>query len=177
MKKMLLFLFMISISLTIANAVEPVKTERVMDKAQIQKERQSRAAAFEKRLGLSDEQKIKAGYIRVQGHERLRPVMGQIMLKKQEAYMVKMSRMAVQMQEEKLKEIDEQIKALEKEATQIRKENMKEFESILTKEQKKILKQMKKEGRKKFNAEHPERKHNMMHPHPGFQPKMPIQTK
>ena len=32
---------------------------------------------------------------------------------------------------------------------------MKEFESILTKEQKKILKQMKKEGRKKYQQNHP----------------------
>ena len=31
---------------------------------------------------------------------------------------------------------------------------MKEFESIFTKEQKRTLKQMKKEGRKKYQAEH-----------------------
>ena len=44
---------------------------------------------------------------------------------------------------------------LEKKAKEIRKKNMKEFESILTREQRKILKNMKKEGRKKYQQAHP----------------------
>ena len=72
--------------------------------------------------------------------------------------MVKMSRIAVQVQEERLNAIDAELKVLEKKAHDIRKANMKEFESILTKEQKRTLKQMKKEGRKRYQAEHSLRK-------------------
>ena len=72
--------------------------------------------------------------------------------------MVKMSRIAVQAQEEKLAKIDAELKVLEKKAHDIRKANMKDFESILTRKQKKILKDMKKEGRKKYQANHPVKK-------------------
>lgn len=44
---------------------------------------------------------------------------------------------------------------LEKQAREIRQANMKEFESILTRQQKKTLKQMKKEGRKRYYQGHP----------------------
>ena len=84
----------------------------------------------------------------------MKPVIDEIKAKKQEAKMIKLSRMAVQMQEEKLAEIDKELKVLEKKAHEIRKQNMKDFESILTREQRKILKQMKQEGRKKFESEH-----------------------
>ena len=47
-------------------------------------------------------------------------------------------------------EIFPKIQELEKQANSIRKQNMKDFESILTRDQKKILKQMKKEGRQRF---------------------------
>ena len=49
-------------------------------------------------------------------------------------------------------------KVLEKKAHDIKKANMKEFESILTKEQRKILKEMKKEGRKRYQQNHPVQK-------------------
>ena len=117
--------------------------------------RQQREAAFEKRLGLTEEQKVKAREIRQNGHAKLKPIIEEIKSKKQEAKMIKMSRMAVQMQEEKLAVIDDELKVLEKKAHDIRKANMKEFESILTRKQKRILKDMKKEGRKKYHAEHP----------------------
>ena len=70
-------------------------------------------------------------------NEALKPVMEEIKAKKQEAEMIRRSRMAVRMQEEKLTEIDAELAVLEKKANEIRKANMKEFESILTKQQKK----------------------------------------
>lgn len=111
--------------------------------------------AFEKRLALTEEQKIQAKEIRMKGHEQLRPVIEEIKNKKQEAKMVKMSRIAVQVQEERLEAIDKELRVLEKKAHDIRKANMKEFESILTRNQKRILKQMKKEGRKNYHQIHP----------------------
>lgn len=127
--------------------------------AKIQREK-----AFEKRLELTEEQKIKAKEIRVKGHEKIKPIIEEIKAKKQEAKMVKMSRIAVQVQEERLAVIDAELKVLEKKAHDIRKANMKEFESILTFKQKRILKQMKKEGRKKYQAAHPSQKTLMTMP-------------
>ena len=119
-------------------------------KEEIMQRRKAREAAFEQKLGLTDEQKIKAKELRIKAHEKMKPIMEEIKSKKQEAKMVKLSRMAVQAQEEKLAVLNTEIKELEKKANEIRKQNMKEFESILTRNQKKILKQMKQEGRKKF---------------------------
>ena len=99
-------------------------------------------------------QKIKARELRIQGRQKMKPVLEEIKAKKQEARMVKMSRIAVQMQEEKLAQIDKELAVLEKKANEIRKQNMKDFEAILTKDQKKILKNMKKEGRKNFERGH-----------------------
>ncbi len=118
------------------------------------KMRKEREAAFEQKLGLTEAQKAKVKELRIEGRKKMKPVMEQIKLKKQEAKVVKLSRISTQMQEEKLAVIDKELAALEKQAREIRKQNMKDFESILTKDQKKILKQMKKEGREKFKRGH-----------------------
>ena len=150
MKKLLVLLMTFLFSLTLVQAEEGKINPEHLKSIKAQREK-----AFELRLGLSEEQKVKAKEIRLRGHEKLKPVIEEIISKKQEAKMVKMSRIAVQVQEERLAKIDMELKVLEKKAHSIRKENMKEFESILTKEQKKILKQMKQEGRKKYHAAHP----------------------
>ena len=108
---------------------------------------------FEKRLKLTDAQKEQAKQIRMKGHEEMKPIMEKIKLLKQEKQAVKLSRIAVQMQQEKIAEIDAQIRDLRKQAHELRVKNMKEFESILTAKQKKELKTMKEEGRKKFEKE------------------------
>jgi len=154
MKKLFVLLTCLSILTGNVCANEAIKNYS----PQIEKHKEMRLQkekAFEKRLNLTEEQKIKAKEIRVNGHKKIKPVVEKIIAKKQEAKMVKMSRISVQLQEERLKIIDKEIKALEKEAHKIRNANMKEFESILTYEQKKILKQMKKEGRKKYKTAHP----------------------
>ena len=134
------------------NAAEDVVQKPA--KEEIIQQRKAREAAFEQKLGLTEAQKAKAKELRIKGRERMKPVIDENKAKKQEAKMIKLSRMAVQMQEEKLAEIDKELKVLEKKAHEIRKQNMKDFESILTREQRKILKQMKQEGRKKFESEH-----------------------
>lgn len=161
MKKLLIMFSVLAMTTAIANAGE-VKTTTAPNadkKATIQKEfndmRLKREAAFERRLGLTEVQKLKAREIRNEGHAKLKPIMEEIKGKHQEAEMVRRSRITVQAQEEKLAAIDEDLKVLEKKAQEIRKENMKKFESILTRAQKKTLKQMKKEGRDKFHRSHP----------------------
>ena len=166
MKKLLVMIFAMCIATTYANAVEqtvPVKAENKQEyKSKQDAMRKHRENAFEQRLGLTEVQKLKAREIRISGHDKIRPVINSILYKKQEAEMIRRSRMAVQMQEEKLAEIDKELAELEKKAQAIRKENMKEFESILTWKQKRILKQMKKEGRKKYHQEHPMKRPMMM---------------
>lgn len=154
MKKLLVLLMAIIFSTVVINATEVTKPSQPQKQPQMNN-RLQREKAFEKRLGLTEEQKVKAKEIRVKGHEKLKPIIEEIVSKKQEAKMVKMSRIAVQVQEERLAKLDSELRILEKKAHDIRKENMREFESILTREQKKILKQMKKEGRKRYHAEHP----------------------
>lgn len=133
-------------------AEHPKKPE--ISREEMRQIHKAREAAFEKKLGLTEDQKVQARVLREQAHAKMKPIMDQIRDKKQEAKMVKLSRMAVQAQEEKLNEIDSEIKKLEKELHAIRKSNMKQFESLLTFKQRRILKQMKKEGRQRFDREH-----------------------
>ena len=153
MKKIFTILACLSILAGNAYANEAVKSFK-SPTSSYQKIRQEREKAFENKLKLTEEQKIKAKEIRLKSQEKLKPIFEEIISKKQEAKMVKMSRIAVIEQEKRLNAIDKEIKALEKQAHNIRKANMKEFESILTKEQKNILKQMKKEGRKRYKEKH-----------------------
>ena len=154
MKKLLVLLTLCTISLAQVNATETT-TQKPLTEKQKQELRIQRVQAFEKRLSLTEEQKVKAKELRIKGHEKIKPVMDEIISKKQEAKMIKMSRIAVQVQEERLDKIDKELKVLEKKAHDIRKANMKEFESILTRQQKRTLKQMKKEGRNRYHAQHP----------------------
>ena len=159
MKKLLILMSLMCLTTIGVNAAEGGKTQLPATAQEIQKSkdmiRVQRDAAFERRLNLTEVQKLKAKQLRQKGHEKLKPIMDEINSKKQEAEMVRRSRMAVSMQEEKLSEIDTELAVLEKKAKEIRKANMKEFESILTRQQRKILKEMKKEGRDRYRATHP----------------------
>ena len=118
---------------------------------QMKQMRRAHEQAFEQKLGLTEVQKLKSRELRKAGHEKMKPVMEQIKVKKQEADAIRNSKLTVQEQEEKLSVIDNDLAELKKQARDIKKQNMKDFESILTKDQKKTLKNMKKEGRKKFD--------------------------
>ena len=165
MKKTIALLFLLCLTLSV-NAAEEVKplnvTKQAEMQARMQEHKVQKEIAFERRLNLTEVQKLKAREIRKNGHEKLKPVLEQIVGKKKEAEMIRRSRMAVQMQEEKLVVIDAELSVLEKKAQSIRKSNMKEFESILTRDQKRILKEMKKEGRKRYHSAHPMYKHPVM---------------
>ena len=130
---------------------------KVPSHEQMQKIRKAHENAFEQKLGLTEVQKLKARELRKSGHEKIKPVMTEIKAKKQEAEMIRNSKMTVEAQEEKLTVIDKDLAKLQKEAQSIRKQNMKDFEGILTKEQKKTLKNMKKEGRKQFEQHRKQR--------------------
>lgn len=125
---------------------------------------QKRHAEFEKRLKLTDEQKAKAKELRQQGFEKMKPIMDKIKEKRAEIEAVKLSRISVQAQNEKIEQLKKEIGALKQEMHRLRMENMKSFEALLTKSQLKELKKMKEEGRKKFDKEFKN------HEHPKFGP-------
>lgn len=155
MKKLFVLLFAVgfAVSAVVAKEAQPQRPEQ-MKPTKMLELRKAREAAFEKKLGLTEEQKAQARELRIKGHEKMKPIMDQIRDKKKEAEMVKMSRIAIRDQEARLAVIDAELRKLEKQAMEIRKSNFKEFESILTREQKRTLKQMKKEGKQRFKAEH-----------------------
>lgn len=121
-------------------------------------------AEFEKRLKLTDEQKAKAKALREKGHEEMKPIMDAIRVKREEIKTVRLSRIAVQAQQEKIDKIRGEIRELNKKAHEIRMKNMKEFEAILTKKQLKELNKMKAEGRKKFEKEFKNKHHGEFRP-------------
>lgn len=178
MKKIMVMMVALALTIVTANAAENIKPANSNQTVQLKAidKKMMRDNAFEKRLELTEVQKLKARQIRQSGHEKLRPVIEQIKTKKQEAEMIRRSRMAVQMQEEKLSVIDDELRILEKQANEIRRANMKEFESILTRQQKKTLKQMKKEGRQKYHSAHPINMPKIMPPQ-GLYPKQNNITK
>lgn len=115
------------------------------------KQVRARENAFEQKLGLTEEQKNKIRELRTSGHEEMKPIMDQLYAKKRDAALIKQSRaLAVSEQEQKLNILDKEIKDLEKQANLLRRKNMKEFEGMLTREQKNTLKQMKQEGRQNY---------------------------
>ena len=135
---------------------KPTFDRKAPDMEQMKKIKKAHDAAFEQKLNLTEVQKLKARELRKAGHEKMAPVMKDIKAKKQEAEMVRNSKLTVEAKEEKLIVIDKDLAALQKQAKEIRKQNMKDFESILTKDQKKTLKNMKKEGRKNFDKQRKE---------------------
>ena len=173
MKKTLIIACLFCLTISAANATEQNNAVSTNHAQKIAAAKMHRDNAFERRLDLTEVQKLKARQIRQEGHEKLRPVIEQIKSKKQEAEMIRRSRMAVQMQEEKLTVIDAELKVLEKKANDIRKANMKEFESILTRQQKRTLKEMKKEGRKRYQSAHPSNIQKML-PQANFGPRPTI---
>ena len=130
---------------------KPVLTQEQIKKREIKREQ------FEKRLKLTEEQKVKIKELQQNGREQMKPIIEQIQAKRQEAEAVRRSRIAVEMQQEKLAEIQKDIQALKKQAHDLRMQNMKDFEAVLTKKQQKELKKMKEEGRKRFEKEHKNR--------------------
>ncbi len=114
---------------------------------------------FEERLKLTDEQKVQAKELRKASFEKMKPIMEEMKLKKEEIGAVKRSKIAVEEQEVKIAKIREELKVLHKQAHEIRMQNMKDFEALLTKKQKKELAKMKKEGRKKFEKDHKRKGH------------------
>lgn len=111
---------------------------------------------IEERLNLTEEQKQKAHEIRMNGQEKMKPVFAKMQAKKQEIKQVADSSMSQDKKDKKIAQLKEELQAVKNEAKTIRTENRKEFEAILTPEQKAEFEKIKQEGKdrvKRYNAE------------------------
>ena len=188
MKKGLLLLMLCSV-LAIGsgvNAAENLPTDKFKDRPPCECPKQIKKNNFEKRLNLSKKQKEQAKAIHQKGFEQMKPIMEQIKPIRKDIAEIKKSDLDEKTKNEKLKKDFDELKVLEKKAHEIRKANSLEFESILTKKQKKELEKMKAEGRARFEKEHrPRPPFNMFGPEPWgprpllppVMPKPPVETK
>ena len=80
MKKILILTLFLTLSISIVNANEGIKQNNLTPQ-NIAAIRMQREQAFEKRLALTEEQKAQAKQIRLNGHERIKPVIEEIKAK------------------------------------------------------------------------------------------------
>ena len=104
---------------------------------------------LEDKLNLTDKQKAQAKANRIQGRKEMKPIMDEIRAKKEAILDVMDSDLSKEKQQEQIKALQAEIKELHKKANAVREKNMKDFEKILTKDQKEKFEQIKKEHRPK----------------------------
>ena len=96
-------------------------------------------------LNLTDKQKEKADKIREESRKKIKPIRNEIHNLKNEIWEIKENdALNMEEQHEKIAPLMQKIEKLRNEADNIRQEDMKQFEKILTKEQKKTLEEFKK---------------------------------
>lgn len=109
---------------------------------------------LDERLKLTEEQKKQAHDIRMKGHEKMKPVFEKMQAKRAEIKKVAESDISQDKKDKKIAELKKDMKQLKQEARKIRYENTKEFESILTPEQKAEFEKIKQEGRERAKQHH-----------------------
>ena len=154
---------------------KPAMTDE--QKAEMKAKMDEKRAEFDKKLGLTDEQKAKSEQIRKDGFEKMKPVMDQIKVKRDEIKTIRENGSLTQAEANaKVQALHKEIMELKGQAKEIRKQNMQDFEAILTDKQKKTLEKMKQEGRKEFAKKHKAKKiggfdgRPMPPHHPAMQP-------
>ncbi len=154
---------------------KPAMTDE--QKAEMKAKMDEKRAEFDKKLGLTDEQKAKSEQIRKDGFEKMKPIMDQIKVKKDEIKTIRENGSLTQAEANaKVQALHKEIMELKGQAKEIRKQNMQDFEAILTDKQKKTLEKMKQEGRKEFAKKHKAKKiggfdgRPMPPHHPAMQP-------
>lgn len=118
--------------------------------------------SLEDKLNLTDKQKAQVKANRIKARKEMKPIITAIGDKKEAILDVMDSDLPKDQQEVKIKALKEEIKALHKQANTLREKNMKEFENLLTAEQKVKFEKIKKEHQpskghkpsKKFNKKY-----------------------
>lgn len=110
---------------------------------------------LDEELSLTEAQKKQAEDLRMKGHDKIKPVMEKMKTKHEEIRKIKEDTTLTEEQKtKKIEPLKADIKKLKLQAKTIRQDNMKEFEAILTPDQKTKFEQIKQEGREKFKKEH-----------------------
>lgn len=109
---------------------------------------------LDERLKLTEEQKQKAHEIRMDGHKKMKPVFEKMKAKKAEIKEVKNSNMSEEKKAKKIASLKKDLRKLKQEARKIQMENTKQFEAILTPEQKAEFEKIKQEGRERAKMRH-----------------------
>src|SRR5574344_404680 len=120
-----------------------------------QMQRPPKRPDFDAQLNLTTAQKAKAKQIRQQGHAQMKPIMDKLISKEEQKRMLMQNKNPGTKEVNKLNSLNKEINALRKKADTIRERNNKQFEAILTSEQKKKFEQIKKQGRREFGKNHP----------------------
>lgn len=125
---------------------------------------QAKKVEFEKRLKLTDEQKAQIELQKQQDREKIKPIIDELITKKNEfKTVISDDSLSQAEKEKKLGEIKKDLKELKLQADTLRKENMTNFENLLTEKQKKefskIKEEQKKEMEKRRKAFEKQRKH------------------
>ena len=159
MKKLLSILFLSAVLIAGSGQVMASEGEKLPQKPKFE-QMQKNKLDFEKRLNLTEKQKEKAKKIHQKGASQMKPIMKKIGELRKDIAEIKKSDLDDATKQEKINKKFQEIKKLDKKAHEIRKQNSKDFEKILTDDQKGELKKMKAEGRKNFEKHH--------HPRPPF---------
>lgn len=154
----------ISYAATTPASTEPAKNT---EQTKVCPKKMSERPNLDDRLNLTEEQRQKAHELRMQGHEKIKPVFEQIKAKKQEIKEIKMSNLSEEKKQKKIEPLKNDLRKLKTEVRKIHEENMKQFEAILTAEQKAEFEKIKQEGRENFKKHHKRHHHPMK---PGFNP-------
>lgn len=125
--------------------------------------KQVKRQTLDEKLKLTDEQKKQAHEVRMKGHEKIKPVIEKMKAKHDEIKKVLDSNLSDEQKEKKINALERDLLTLKQQARKIRTDNMKDFEAILTPEQKAEFDKMKKEAREKH-------KMKKRHGKPGFGP-------
>ena len=114
-------------------------------------EMEAKKAEFEKRLNLTEEQKTKIEINKQKDKEKIKPIIDKLHQKKLDYMMLEAnSEIDEQTKAKQKEELRNEIRELKFQADSCRKENMKNFESILTEEQKLEFNKIKTEQRKEM---------------------------
>ncbi len=139
-----------SIANAAPNTVKADKQQTAVEK-QIPKkcDKKMKRSPIDERLKLTDEQKKQAHEIRMKGHKEMKPIFDKIKAKKEEIRQIaENTKLTEEQKTKKIDALEIEILKLKQQARKVRIQNAKEFEAILTPEQKAEFNKMKEEGRK-----------------------------
>ena len=150
MKKVLILAALVAFTGSVVIA-EEMKEPPKAPEGEVQMQKfQHKKAEFEKKLKLTEEQKAQAKEIRQKGIEQIKPLMEQSKAKREAL------KKAIDSNKDykTVENLKKEVRDIDKQIHDIHRQNMKDFEAILTKKQKKELEKIKKEGRKKFEQQY-----------------------